>query len=181
MTPEVSKLVETFLAVTGMCMPPCVIRECWPMLSDDIPQQNLQEVCGTIVKHLDEVVTCQLSLTAWDTFAFPVAEEEHWKEDCVSYYLGKVVNIGVQMPGIWLMIQDMEGHYGNSTHVLLYEGHTLMYNPATNFSEWVPMMGVSSSLTSVELRSANNLSNIFSCPHSGGEPPRTQSPKLIRR
>ena len=81
-TPKVSKLVETFLAATRMHMPPCVIRECWPMLSDDIPQQNLQGVCGTIVRHLDEVATHQLSLTAWDTFAFLAAQEEHWKEDC---------------------------------------------------------------------------------------------------
>ena len=41
------------------------------------------------------------------------------------------------------------------------------------------MRGVSSSSTSVELRSANDLSNIFPCPHSRGEPLRTQSPKLI--
>ena len=31
----------------------------------------------------------------------------------------------------------------------------------------------------MELRSANDLSNIFPWPHSRGEPPRTQSPKLV--
>ena len=77
------------------------------------------------------------------------------------------------------MVQDKEGHYGNSVHVLLYEGHMLVYDLATNLLEWVPMRDVLSSLTSVELRSANDLSNIFPCPHSGGEPPRTQSPKLV--
>ena len=76
------------------------------------------------------------------------------------------------------MVQDAEGHYGNSACVLLYEGHMLVYDPAMNFLEWVPMRGVLSSITSVELRSANDLSNIFPCPHSGGEPPRTQSPSL---
>ena len=55
----------------------------------------------------------------------------------------------------------------------------LAYDLAMNFSEWIPMRGVSSSLTSVELRSANDLSNIFPCPHSRGEPPRSKSPKLI--
>ena len=63
-------------------------------------QQNLEGVGRTIVKCMDEVATCQLSLTAWDIFAFPAAEEEHWKEDCLSCYLGEVVNIGVRMPGI---------------------------------------------------------------------------------
>ena len=94
MTPKVSKLVETFLAVTGTFVSLHVKNECWPMPPDDIPQQNIEGVCGTIIRHLDEVVTCQLSLTAWDIFAFPAAEEEHWKEDCLSYYPGKVVNIG---------------------------------------------------------------------------------------
>ena len=125
MTPKVSKLVDTFLAATGMRMSLHIVRECWPMLCDDIPQQNLEGVHRTIIKHLDEVATCKLSLTAWDTFAFPAAEEEHWKEDCLSYYLSKVVNIGAQMPGIWLVVQDMEGHYGKSMYVLLYEATCL--------------------------------------------------------
>ena len=41
------------------------------------------------------------------------------------------------------------------------------------------MRGVSASLTSVELKSANDLNNIFPCPHFGGEHPKTKSPKLI--
>ena len=78
MTPKVTNLVETFLAVTGTCILPCIIRECWPAVPDEIPQQNLRQVRMTIVKHLDKVVTCQLSLIAWDMFAFLEAEEEHW-------------------------------------------------------------------------------------------------------
>ena len=77
MTPEVSKLVDTFLAVTGMCMPPCIVRECLPTAPEEIPQQDLQRVCGTIIKCMDEVATCQLLLTAWDMFTFLAAEEEH--------------------------------------------------------------------------------------------------------
>ena len=45
MTPEVSKLVDTFLTAMGMHMCLHVIRECWPMLPDEIPQQNLNGVC----------------------------------------------------------------------------------------------------------------------------------------
>ena len=162
-----------------MCVPLPVIRECWPTPTWWSAQQNLEGVRGIIMRHIDEFVTHQLLLTAWDSFAFPAAKEEHWKEDCLSYYLGKVVDIGAWMPGIRLVVQNVEGHYGNSMHVLLYEGHMLIYDPARNFPEWVPMRGVSSSLTSVELRSANDLNNICPCPHSGGEPPRAQSPKLV--
>ena len=76
-------------------MPLQVKRECWPTLPDDVPQLNLEGVPGTIIRCLDEVANCQPLLTAWDTFAFLAAEEEHWKEDCLSYYLSKVENIGV--------------------------------------------------------------------------------------
>ena len=54
MTPEVSKLVDTFLAAMGIHMSPHIIRECWPMPPDDIPQQNLegcaQSSCSTWMK-----------------------------------------------------------------------------------------------------------------------------------
>ena len=38
MTPKVSKLVETFIATTGTCIPLCMVRECWPSLKEDTPQ-----------------------------------------------------------------------------------------------------------------------------------------------
>ena len=63
---------------------------------------------------------------------------------------------GVQMPRIRLIVQNVEGHYGNSTHaLLLYEGHMLVYDLAQKFSELVPLRGMSVSLTSVEFRLAN--------------------------
>ena len=76
---------------------------------DEIPQQNLDGVCATIVKCLNEVTSHQLSLTAWDMFVFPEEDEEHWWEDCLSYYPEKLVNIGARMPGIWLIMQNTKG------------------------------------------------------------------------
>ena len=176
MTPQVSKLVEMFLAVTRMHIPSCMIRKCWPAPQDNKAQQNLQGVHTTIIRHLDEVVTHQPSLTVWDSFTFPMMEEEHWKEECLSYYPGKVVNIGPWMPRIWLMVQNTEGHYGNTTCTLLYEWHMLVYDLARIFSEWVPMRGMSVALTSMELRLANDLNNICPNPHSEGEPSKSAFP-----
>ena len=62
-----------------------------------------------IVRRLDEVATHRLSVTVWDPFAFPQVEEEHWKEECLSYYPGKVVNTGACMPRIKLVMQNEEG------------------------------------------------------------------------
>ena len=58
------------------------------------PQQDLGGVQETIVRRLDEVATHCPSITTWDGFAFPQNEEKHWKEEVLSHYLGKVVNIG---------------------------------------------------------------------------------------
>ena len=59
MTPKVSKLVEMFIAPTGTCVPLRMVRECWPSSQENTPQQDLQGVCGTIVRRLDEVATHQ--------------------------------------------------------------------------------------------------------------------------
>ena len=63
----------------------------------------------TIVRRLDEVATHHPSVPVWDPFAFPQVEEEHWEEECLSYYPGRVVNIGACMPGIKLLMQNAEG------------------------------------------------------------------------
>ena len=57
MVPKVSSLVETFMATTGMCMPPHVVQQCWPMLHNETPVQDLKGIKEHIVKRLDEVVT----------------------------------------------------------------------------------------------------------------------------
>ena len=61
----------------------------------------------------------------------------------------------------------------------MYEGHMLIYDLGRNISEWVPMRGMSSLLTSVELRLANDLNNICPYPHSEWELTRAHSPQLV--
>ena len=106
------------------------------------------------------MVTCRPSITMWDHFPFPQNEEKHWKEEVLSHYPGKVVDVRACMPGIKLMMQNEEGWYRNATHALKYEGHMLIYDPQKDVSQWVPVRGVSASLTSSELRSANDLNNM---------------------
>ena len=64
------------------------------------------------------------------------------------------------MPGFKIMLQNEEGLYSNSTHALKFEGDILIYNPQKDSAQWVPMWGMSMSLTSSELRSANDLNNM---------------------
>ena len=85
MTPKVSTLVETFIATTCMCVPSCMVRECWPSLQENTPQQDFQGVHGTIVRRLDKVATRQPLVMAWDSFAFPQVEDEHWKKNAYTW------------------------------------------------------------------------------------------------
>ena len=64
-------------------------------------------------------------------------------------------------------------------HALMYEGHKLIYDLGRNLLEWVPIRGMSSSLTLVELRSANDLNNICPYPHSKWEFTKAHSPQLV--
>ena len=42
MTLEVSKLVEIFIAATGMHIPSCIVRECWPSMQEDTPSRTCE-------------------------------------------------------------------------------------------------------------------------------------------
>ena len=121
MTLQVSNLVEMFMAMTGIHISPHIIRECWPSLQEETPQQDLHGIREVIVWRLDEVVTHHPSTMAWDRFAFPQTEEKHWKKEVLSHYPGKVLDVGAHMLGFKLMMQNKEGHYGNATHTLKFE------------------------------------------------------------
>ena len=55
MVPQVSNLVETFLASTGTHISPHIIKECLPLPQGETPQQDLDGIQEVIVCKLDEV------------------------------------------------------------------------------------------------------------------------------
>ena len=87
----------------------------------------------------------------WDMFAYLESDKSNWEEDCLSYSPGMTINLGDRMLGIWLALHDTAGKYQGMVRVLKFEGHMLAYDPLTNEAGWIPMRGVSSSLTAVEL------------------------------
>ena len=78
MVPQVSSLVETFMAVTGMHVPPHVLQQCWPMPHDKMFEQDLEGIREDIVCRLDEVAMQCLSTMAWDRFAFLQTDQKYW-------------------------------------------------------------------------------------------------------
>ena len=162
-----------------MCFP-THHQECWPSSQEETPQQDLHGIQEVTIHRLDEVATHHLSTMAWDRFAFPQTEERHWKEEVLSHYPGKVLDVEACMPGFKLMMQNEEGHYGNTAYTLKFEGHMFIYDPQKDISQWVPVRGVSASLTTSELRSANDLNNMNLYPYDGTRLVQPHSPMLVQ-
>ena len=133
------------------------------------------------MRRLDEVATRRPSTTGVGQVAFPQTKEKHWKEEVLSHYPGKVLDVGARMPGFKLMMQNEEGHYGNATYTLKFESSMFIYDPQKDISQWVPVRGVSASLMSSELRSANDLNNMNPYPYDGTGLVQLHSPMLVKK
>ena len=91
-----------------------------------------------------------------------------------------MLDVGLHMMGFRLMIQDDKGQYANSGHALIVEGSKLVYGLQHDITQWVPMQGESAALTMMELRMANDLSNMVPSPNSEVELARPPPPKIIK-
>ena len=180
MIPQVSNLVETFMAMTGTCVSSHIIRECWPLSQEETPQQDLNGIREVIVHRLDKVATHCWYTMAWDRFTYPQTKEKHWKEEVLLHYPRKVLDVRACMPGFKLMMQNEEGHYGNATNALKFKGHMFIYDPQKDISQWVLVQGVSASLMSSELRSANDLNNMNPYPYDRTGLVKPYSPMLVK-
>ena len=178
MVPKVSPLVETFLAATGSCIPPHVIRQCWPVPCNETPVQDLTGIKEHIVKRL-EVMIHTPSNTTWDRFAFPKTDQKYWREEVLCHHPGKVLDVGTWILGFRVMLQNYNVRYSSMAHVLKIEGSMLIYDLQRDIAQWVPVRGGVSFLTMMKLRSANDLNNMSQSPYKGTEPIQP-SPALVK-
>ena len=180
--PKISRVVEVFLQATGTRVPLDIIRQCWPTHHTEMLMQNLDGIRQNIVYKLDEVATRCTSPITWDPFAFPVTDDMCWREEVLCYRPGKTLDVGACMPGFKLMFQDDKGEYPYLGHTLAFEGSMLVYDPQRDIVQWVPIRGTSSTLTMLELRTANDLNNMVPSPLSelsAARPPPTKIVKCI--
>ena len=151
MAPQVSPLVQALLSTTGRCVSPSIVRECWLRKHDIVPRQPTNEVQAHITYCLDKVAMQIPSTITWDIFAWPESNKSYWKEDCLPYSPGTMVDLSSWMLGVLLELHNEGGKYQGVARVLKYEGHMLIYDPQTNGTGWVAMRGIPSLLTEVEL------------------------------
>ena len=178
MAPQVSPLIQVFLSATGRCVSLSSLRECWPPKHDIVPRQLMNKVRAHITHCLDQVAMRSPSTTAWDIFAWPESNKSYWKEDCLPYSPGSMVDLSSRMLGIRLVLHDEGGKYQGVARVLKYEGHMLVYDPQTYGAGWVTMRGVPSSLTEVESRSVSDLGNFYPIPCTASAGPKASQPPL---
>ena len=100
MVPKVSPLVLAFLTATGRSVNPSSVRECWPSENDIIPRQPMNPLWACITHCLDKAATRSPSAIAWDMFAWPESNRSFWKEDCLPYSTGSMVDLSTRMPGV---------------------------------------------------------------------------------
>ena len=128
--PKITRVVEIFLNATGTWVSPNRIWKCWPPRCESIPVQNWEGVRQSIVRKLDEIAMHDTSIMiTWDQFAFPQMDQEYWREEALCYRPGKMLDIGMRMPGFRLMLQDHNGQYPHSGCALIIEGSMLVYDP----------------------------------------------------
>ena len=84
------------------------------------------------------------------------------------------------MTGFRLMLQDDKGQYPNSGRALIFEGSMLVYDLQHDIAQWVPVWGMSATLTMMELHVANDLCNMVPSPQSEAELVRPPSPEIIK-
>ena len=134
----------------------------------------------SIVRKLDEIATRDTSTITWDQFAFPLTDQEGWGEEALCYHPGKMLDVGRRMPGFRLMLQDDNEQYPHSGRALIFEGSMLVYDPQWDIAQWVPICGMSATLTMPELHAAYNLNNFVPSPSSELEPTRPSSAQIVK-
>ena len=175
--PKISRLVEIFLNATGTRVSPNIIWQCLPVQHENTLVQKLGGIRHGIVHKLDEAVTQCTSSIVWDKFAFPQMDQEFWREEALCYHSGKTLHVRARMTGFRLMLQDDKGQYPNSGCTLIFEGSMLVYDPQHDSVQWVPVWGMSATLTMMKLRVANDLNNMVPLPYSEVELVRPPPPK----
>ena len=120
------------------------------------------------------------STIAWDQFAFPLTDQEGWGEEALCYHPGKMLDVRRCMPGFRLMLQDDNEQYPHSGCALIFEGSMLVYDPQRDIAQWVPVRGMSATLTMPELHAAYDLNNFVLSPSSELEPTRPSSTQIVK-
>ena len=78
------------------------------------------------------------------------------------------------------MFQDDNEQYTHSSCTLIFEGSMLVYDPQRDIAQWVPVCGMSATLTMPELHAAYDLNNFVPSPSSELKPMRPSLTQIVK-
>ena len=150
----------------GMDLMVASLKLCWEPTPRALYRQRESSPKAHIITYLDEVAIRVPSLDAWDQLVWPTtASIQHalTEAELYGYCRGQAVDLGTVLPVVQYWITEEEGAYVCSARALVFEGSVLVYNPAMNEAEWVPVCGLANDLSWAEERSAVALANYVPC------------------
>ena len=118
------------------------------------------------ITFVDNVAIHVPSLNAWDQFVWPLAvamPQATMEVEQYGYCHGQAIDLGPTMPATQIRVTDEVGTYLCVAWVLVFEGSILVYNPAWDEAEWVPIRGITNDLSWAEEKSAVVLVNYVPC------------------
>ena len=155
-------LVHTFWHKMGVDLTVASIKLCWEPIPRALYHQRESGPTAHIITYLDELAVHVPSLDAWDQLVWPttVAIPHALKEaELYGYCWGQVVDLGPMMPAAQFWVMEEGGAYLCTARALVFEGSILVYNPAMNEAEWVPVHSLANDLSWAKERSAVALAN----------------------
>ena len=100
---------------------------------------------------------------AWDELVClppsAVPHTPHWSGH-LGYIQGQVVELGPVLPSMWFCIIQPDRPFVCIAWGLLFEGSMLVYDPASNEAEWIPVWGTASNLSQAEEAFTRELSKM---------------------
>ena len=163
---KASPLMRAFWQETGADLTVASIKLCWEPPPRALYHQRENGPTAHIITFLDELAVWVPSLNAWDQLVWPPVAAVPWaltEAELYSYCHGQAVDLSPMMPVAQFWVTEEEGAYLCIARALVFEGSVLVYNPAMNEAEWVPVCGFTNDLTWAKERSTVALANYVPC------------------
>ena len=138
----VSPHVNTFWEETGIELTTSCMKLCWELPPRGVFRRRERGAVAHAITFVDDVAMCVPSHNAWDQFVWPPAVAMPWatmEAEQYGYHHGQAVDLRPVMLVTQFRVTDEVGTYLCAAQALIFEGSILVYNPARDEAEWVPI------------------------------------------
>ena len=159
---KASLLVHAFWHETDVDLMMASIKLCWEPAPRVLYHQRDNGPTAHIISYLDELAVCIPTLEAWDQMVWSTTEaipHTLTKAKLYGNCWGQAMDLSPVMLVAQFQVMEEGGIHLCTVRALVFEGSILMYNPALNEAEWVPVRGLANDLSWAEERSAVALAN----------------------